>query len=325
VTQVETAAAFLSVSDLAVTLETRRGSGRVLEGVSFDIGRGESFGLVGESGSGKSMTALAIMRLLPRVARTTAGEVTVAGRNVLTLADDAMRDLRGGEIGLIFQQARSSLNPLMRIEDQIARVSRLHGRANGERPHAGLAVELLREVGLPSRVARSYPHQLSGGMAQRALIAIVLAARPRLLIADEPTTGLDVTTEAEIYDLLRNLRTELGLSLLLITHDLALVAQNCDRVAVMHAGHVVEVGRVEQIFERPLHPYTQALLNSVPTLEGGANEALALEGSAPRLDELAAHGCRFVERCPHAMPKCREPFGMIEYEPGHRVLCRLYD
>jgi oligopeptide/dipeptide ABC transporter ATP-binding protein len=318
------ATSLLGVRDLAVTLRTRRGSGRVLEGVSFEIERGESFGLVGESGSGKSMTALSIMRLLPAVARATAGEVTVAGRNVLSLPEAQMRNLRGGEVGMIFQQARSSLNPLMRIEDQILRVATVHGR-NGARRKGELAVELLREVGLPARVARSYPHQLSGGMAQRALIAIVLAARPRLLIADEPTTGLDVTTEAEIYDLLRNLRAELGLSLLLITHDLALVAQNCDRVAVMHAGHVVETGLVAQIFERPLHPYTRALLNSVPTLEGDADEEHALEGSAPRLDELPLHGCRFVQRCPHAMAKCTEPFGMIDVEPGHRVLCRLYD
>jgi peptide/nickel transport system ATP-binding protein len=213
----------------------------------------------------------------------------------------------------------------MRIEDQILRIASLHGRSNGKGSGSDLAVELLREVGLPKRVARSYPHQLSGGMAQRARIAIVLAARPRLLSAAEPTTGLDVTTEAEIYDLLGTLRAELGLSLLLITHDLALVAQNCDRVAVMHAGHVVETGRVDQIFDRPLHPYTRALLNSVPRLEGDTNEALALEGSAPRLGELPPHGCRFVERCTHAMPKCRDPFAMIEQEPGHRVLCRLYD
>lgn len=269
------------------------------------------------------MTAFAIMRLLPHVARVSAGEVRVAGRDVLALPESQMRGLRGGEVGMIFQQARSALNPLMRIEDQILRVATLHGRTTGR--GSNLAVELLREVGLPSRVARSYPHQLSGGMAQRALVAIVLAARPRLLIADEPTTGLDVTTEAEIYDLLRGLRDELGLSLLLITHDLALVSQNCERVGVMHAGHLVEVGGVDQVFERPLHPYTQALLNSVPTLAGQANEALALEGSAPRLGELPEHGCRFIGRCPHAMPKCSEPFGMIDYEPGRRVLCRLYD
>ena len=322
----EAAAELLRVRGLTVALETRRrGAGRVVEGVTFEIGRGESFGLVGESGSGKSMTALAIVRLLPDAARAEAGQITLGGRDVLGLDDDEMRELRGGQVGMIFQQARASLNPLMRIEDQIVRVAALHGRANGRRTRGTLAREQLREVGLPSRVARSYPHQLSGGMAQRALIAIVLAARPKLLIADEPTTGLDVTTEAEIYDLLRSLRAELGLSLLLITHDLALVAQNCDRVAVMHAGHVVETGAVDQVFERPLHPYTQALLNSVPTLEGDANEALALEGRAPKLDELPQHGCRFVERCPHRMPKCSDPFGMVEPEPGHRVLCRLYD
>jgi peptide/nickel transport system ATP-binding protein len=162
-------------------------------------------------------------------------------------------------------------------------------------------------------------------MAQRALIAIVLAGRPALLIADEPTTGLDVTTEAEIYDLLRSLRAELGLTLMLITHDLALVSQNCDRVGVMHAGHLVELGSVTQIFERPLHPYTRALLDSVPKVEGEPDEAAALEGRAPRLAEMPPHGCRFVARCPHRMPKCEEPFGPKELEPGHRVLCRLYD
>jgi peptide/nickel transport system ATP-binding protein len=225
---------------------------------------------------------------------------------------------------MVFQQARSALNPLMRIETQIARVASTHHRTNGAKP-SEVAARLLHEVGLPGRVARAYPHQLSGGMAQRALIAVVLAAQPQLLIADEPTTGLDVTTEAEIYDLLRTLRAELGLTLMLITHDLALVAQNCDRVGVMHAGHVVELGTVAQIFEKPLHPYTQALLSSVPTVEGEAVEALALEGRAPRLSELPAHGCRFTARCARRMPKCEERFAMVELDPGHRVLCRLYD
>jgi peptide/nickel transport system ATP-binding protein len=308
-----------------VSLASRHGAGRVVEDVSFSIGRGEAFGLVGESGSGKTMTALAIMRLLPPVAKTEQGQIIVSGRNVLTLDDDELRGIRGGQVGMIFQQARSALNPLMRIEKQILRVAKLHDRLNGKVSPPDLVAQLLREVGLPRRVARSYPHQLSGGMAQRALIAIVLAARPALLIADEPTTGLDVTTEAEIYDVLRGLRAELGLSLLLITHDLALVSQNCDRVGVMHAGHVVEVGDVDQVFERPLHPYTQALLNSVPTLEGETNEALAIEGRAPRLSELPSVGCRFVERCRYRMPKCAEAFAPIEYEPGHQVLCRLYD
>lgn len=316
---------FLSIRGLSVTLASRHGAGQVVEDVSFGIRRGEAFGLVGESGSGKTMTALAIMRLLPPVAKTVCGEVIVSGRNVLDLNDDEMRAVRGGQVGMIFQQARSALNPLMRIGSQIIRVANQHSRTDGKAASSDLVVQLLQEVGLPSRVGRSYPHQLSGGMAQRALVAIVLAARPELLIADEPTTGLDVTTEAEIYDVLRGLRTELGLSLLLITHDLALASQNCDRVGVMHAGHVVEIGDVDQIFERPLHPYTQALLNSVPTLDGDTNEALAIEGQAPRLSELPPRGCRFIERCPYRMSKCADAFGPIDYEPGHRVLCRLYD
>jgi oligopeptide/dipeptide ABC transporter ATP-binding protein len=316
---------FLGVRGLSIALTSRHGAGRVVDDISFDVRRGEAFGLVGESGSGKTMTALALMRLLPPVAKSVAGEITVSGQNVLKLNEGEMRAVRGGQVGMVFQQARSALNPLMRIEHQIIRVANLHGRVAGDVSPSNLAAHLLHEVGLPAHVARSYPHQLSGGMAQRALIAIVLAARPELLIADEPTTGLDVTTEAEIYDVLRGLRAHRGLTLLLITHDLALVSQNCDRVGVMHAGHIVEIGSVEQIFERPLHPYTQALLNSVPTLEGETNDALALEGQAPRLSELPLHGCRFIARCRYRMPKCASAFGMIDFECGHQVLCRLYD
>ena len=315
---------FLTVRDLTVTLRTRAGSGSVVDRVSFGIARGEAFGLVGESGSGKSMTAFSIMRLLPAVAEATAGAVTLEGRNLFALPESEMRQVRGGQVGMIFQQARSALNPLIRIEKQITRVAQAHGRLT-EGSASDLAARLLREVGLPARVARNYPHQLSGGMAQRALIAIVLAARPALLIADEPTTGLDVTTEAEIYDLLHELRAEFGLTLLLITHDLALVSQHCDRVAVMQAGHIVESGTVEQIFDRALHPYTQALLRSVLTLDGEVSQGPSLEGSAPRLSDLPEHGCRFATRCPQRMPKCTEAVSTVEVEPGHSVLCRLYD
>jgi oligopeptide/dipeptide ABC transporter ATP-binding protein len=315
---------FLTVRDLTVTLRTRGGSGSVVDRVSFGIPRGEAFGLVGESGSGKSMTAFSIMRLLPPVAEATAGGVTLAGRDLFALPEREMREVRGGQVGMIFQQARSALNPLLRIEKQITRVAEAHGRVT-DGSASDLAARLLREVGLPARVARNYPHQLSGGMAQRALIAIVLAARPALLIADEPTTGLDVTTEAEIYDLLHELQAEFGLTLLLITHDLALVSQHCDRVAVMQAGHIVESGTVEQVFDRARHPYTQALLRSLPTLEGEVREGASLEGSAPRLSELPEHGCRFAARCPQRMPKCAETFATVEVEPGHSVLCRLYD
>jgi oligopeptide/dipeptide ABC transporter ATP-binding protein len=315
---------FLAVDGLSVTLNTRSGSGRVVEDVSFAIAQGESFGLVGESGSGKSMTAFSIMGLLPPVARTTDGTIALEGRNLLALGESEMRRIRGGRLGMIFQQARLALNPLIRIERQIARVAIAHGRATG-RSAPELASRLLNDVGLPRRVGRSYPHELSGGMAQRALIATVLAAQPALLIADEPTTGLDVTTEAEIYDLLRSLRVEFGLTILLITHDLALVSQHCDRIAVMQAGHVVETGRVDQIFERPLHPYTQALLRSVPTLDGRSADGPLLDGSAPRLSELPARGCRFVSRCSMRMPECSEHVERVEVEPGHVVLCRLYE
>lgn len=315
---------FLAVDGLTVTLRTRSGTGSVVDGVSFSIARGEAFGLVGESGSGKSMTAFSIMGLLPPVAHTTAGTIALEGRNLLALGEGEMRRIRGGRLGMIFQQARLALNPLIRVEKQIARVAIAHGRAT-DRSAPEMVRRLLNDVGLPAHIGRSYPHQLSGGMAQRALIATVLAAQPAVLIADEPTTGLDVTTEAEIYDLLHSLRAELGLTLLLITHDLALVSQHCDRLAVMQAGHVVEAGRVDQIFERPRHPYTQALLRSVPTLDGRPADGPLLEGSAPRLSELPPRGCRFVSRCPLRMPECSEHVEQVEVEPGHVVLCRLYE
>jgi oligopeptide/dipeptide ABC transporter ATP-binding protein len=317
--------AALEVRDISVRLQSRHGSGRVIDGVSFAIGHGEVFGLVGESGSGKSMTALAIMRLLPDVASVVGGEVRVGGANLLALDEREMRTVRAATIGMIFQQARSSLNPLMQVGAQIARVMRAHGRAGSRRQARERALAQLNEVGLTARVARSYPHQLSGGMAQRALVATVLGAQPQILIADEPTTGLDVTTEAEIYDLLTRLCAERGLSLLLITHDLAVVGQYCDRVGVMHAGNLVEVGDVKAIFERPLHPYTRGLLDAIPRLDTTEPSPPALIGEAPRLADLPLQGCRFIERCPHRMPKCAEEVVPREVERGHRVLCRLYE
>jgi len=323
---VEAGRSFLEVEDLTITLSTPDGVGNVVEGVSFEIRTGESFGLVGESGSGKSMTALALIGLLPHVARVSGGSIRVGESAVLSLSEERLRRIRGGEIGMIFQQARSALSPLMRIGDQVERVIRAHRNANGKSPRA-VCLELLRSVGLvdPQRVARSFPHELSGGMAQRALIAIVLAAKPKLLVADEPTTGLDATTEAEIFDLLRELREELGIAILLITHDLALVAENCQRAAVMHAGHLVEQGDVDQVFTRPLHPYTRGLLASIPRLDSDVPPSLALVGRAPSLFSWPASGCRFIDRCPHRMPVCALDFAVVEPEPGHRVLCRLYD
>jgi oligopeptide/dipeptide ABC transporter ATP-binding protein len=315
----------LEVRDLSIRLASRHGTGRVVDGVSFEVAPGEAFGLVGESGSGKSMTALAIMRLLPDVASVAGGEVRVGGVDLFELDERTMRTMRAATIGIIFQQARSALNPLMRVGAQIARVLRAHGLAGSRRQAREEATALLKEVGLPGHVARSYPHQLSGGMAQRALIATVLAARPGILIADEPTTGLDVTTEAEIYDLLTRLRVERKLCLLLITHDLAVVGQYGDRVGVMHAGNLVEVGDVTAIFERPLHPYTQGLLSTIPRPDTTRLPSQALIGEAPRLIDLPAVGCRFISRCPERMPTCVEALEQLEVEPGHWVLCRLYE
>jgi peptide/nickel transport system ATP-binding protein len=308
-----------------VALTSRHGAGRVLDGVSFSVSPGEAFGLVGESGSGKTMTALAIVQLLPEAARVVGGEVCLFGTNLLALDERAMRTMRASAVGMIFQQARSSLNPLMRVGAQVSRVLLAHGRASSRRQARERAVTLLNEVGLPSRTARSYPHQLSGGMAQRVLIAAVLAAQPRILIADEPTTGLDVTTEAEIYDLLGKLRSDRELCLVLISHDLALVGQHCDRVGVMHAGNLVELGPTEIVFERPLHPYTKGLLDAVPKPGVTDQPPSTLVGEAPRLADLTPIGCRFAGRCPYRMPKCSEHFRVSEPEPGHQVLCRLYE
>ena len=317
---------FLEVEDLSITLRAEGRLGSVVEGVSFEIAAGEAFGLVGESGSGKSMTALSLIGLLPPGAHVSAGSVKAGGQELLALSEARMRRIRGAEIAMVFQQARSALSPLMRVGDQIDRVIRTHDTAGG-RPPRDVSLELLDRVGMadPQRIARSYPHQLSGGMAQRALIAIVLAARPKLLIADEPTTGLDATTEAEIYDLLRELREDIGIAILLITHDLALVAENCQRAAVMHAGHVVEQGPVDRVFANPLHPYTRGLLASIPRIAGDALGGTTIEGHAPAAFEWPATGCRFIERCPHRMPACAVDFVSVEPESGHPVLCRLYD
>ena len=325
-TVIETGQSLLEDEDLSITLSTPNGEGHVVEGVSFEIQAGETFGLVGESGSGKSMTALSLMRLLPRVARVSAGSIKVRENDLMAMSETQMRRIRGGEIGMIFQQARSSLSPLMRIGDQVERVIRTHDSAGGKTPR-DMCLELLDRVGMADtrRVARSYPHQLSGGMAQRALIAIVLAAKPVLLIADEPTTGLDATTEAEIYDLLRDLREDFGLAILLITHDLALVAENCQRAGVMHAGHLVEQGDVVSIFATPLHPYTRGLLASVPRMDGPTSASVSLEGHAPALFDWPLTGCRFISRCRHRMPECTADFPAVEPKPGHRVMCRLYD
>ena len=296
-------APLLSVEHLTTVFDTSAGVVAAVDDVSFEIRAGETLGLVGESGSGKSVTALSIMRLVQRPGRIAAGRVVFKGRDLLTLDEGAMQQVRGAGIALIFQEPMTALNPVFRVGDQIAETLRVHGRATrGEA--RGRAIELLRAVRIASPEARvdDYPHQLSGGMRQRVLIAMALACQPSLVIADEPTTALDVTIQAEILDLLREMKAALELSLLLITHDLGVIAGTADRVAVMYAGRIVETGPVREIFRHPGHPYTRGLLASLPGGHPG-QRLRAIEGSVPLLGDLPP-GCAFNPRCPDRFEPC---------------------
>ena len=299
---------------------------RAVRDLSFSISPGEVLGLVGESGSGKSITSLAIMRLLPPEARVS-GEILFAGngpaRNLTALADDSMRQLRGSQIGMIFQEPMTALNPVMRVGDQIAEAVRAHGsRSRSEA--AQLAVQAMREVAIPEpeRRARDYPHQLSGGMRQRVMIAMAIANRPQLLIADEPTTALDVTIQAQILELLAELRAKFGLAMLFISHDLAVVSQVAGRVAVMYAGSVVELGATDAIFQAPAHPYTRGLLEAVPNLKTDRGRPLGtIEGTVPPLQAMPP-GCSFEPRCGFRVPECARALPpLVEIAPGHWARC----
>ena len=303
--------------------------------VSFSIGQGEALGLVGESGSGKSVTSLAIMRLLPPQARA-GGEILLHGepaasagdsaQNLLQVSPEAMRRLRGERIAMIFQEPMTALNPVMRVGDQIAEAVLAH--ANGARPARqeawGKALEAMKAVAIPDheRRARDYPHQLSGGMRQRVMIAMAVVNRPQLLIADEPTTALDVTIQAQILELLADLRARFGLAMLFISHDLAVVSRVVDRVAVMYAGSVVEMGTVGEIFRAPAHPYTQGLLQAVPTLRTDRNRPLAtIEGTVPGIAALPP-GCSFEPRYAHRVAECSRALPpLVEVAPGHLARC----
>ena len=297
----------LTVDDLRVHLFTGRGVVRAVDGVSFSIEPGKSLGIVGESGCGKTMTALALMRLIPSPpARIVSGSIYFDGQDVVTMDAARLRALRGGDIAMIYQDPMTTLNPVFNIGEQIAESVRLH-RGAGRTAAAARAIEMLRLVGIPDplRVAGAYPHQLSGGMRQRAVIAMALACDPRLLIADEPTTALDVTIQAQILELLRRLQTELGMAVILITHDLGVIADLVDDVVVMYAGKVVERAPVGQLFAAPAHPYTQGLLRSVPSLDSRVHRLRTIEGTVPSPYALPS-GCPFRPRCAHAMDVCRK-------------------
>ncbi len=313
----------LEVEDLAVSFRTDRGEVEALSGVSLGLDEGEVVGVVGESGCGKSLTALAIMGLVPTPpGRITRGRITFAGRDLLGLNEAAMTRIRGEQIAMIFQEPMSALNPVFTVGEQVAEVLRVHeglGRADARERTA----QLLSRVGIPDPGRRlgQYPHELSGGLRQRIMIAAALACRPKLLIADEPTTALDVTIQAQILALLADLQREFGMATMLITHDLGVVAQVVKRVVVMYAGKVVEEGPVEAVFARPSHPYTAALMRSIPALAEGASRLPAIPGTVPAPGSWPS-GCRFAPRCGHAMPECEA--GLPPLRPiaaGHRAAC----
>src|SRR5216684_2839288 len=315
--------------DFPVKTSAERGNLALLPAVrdlSFSIAPGEVLGLVGESGSGKSITSLAIMRLLPPQARVS-GEIlfTENGslRNLPSLPDDSMRQLRGSRIAMIFQEPMTALNPVMRVGDQISEAVLAHG-TRSKNDAAKLAIQAMTDVAIPEpgRRGRDYPHQLSGGMRQRVMIAMAIVNRPQLLIADEPTTALDVTIQAQILDLLAQLRAKFGLTMLFISHDLAVVSQVADRVAVMYAGNLVEIGTKADIFRAPAHPYTQGLLRAIPTLATDRSIPLAtIEGTVPPIAQLPS-GCPFEPRCPHRVAACAVQLPpLVEVHPGHWARC----
>ena len=293
----------LRVENLVTRFHTYDGVVRALEGVSFEVREGEIFGLVGETGCGKSVTTYSTLRLLPSTGRVHSGRITFAGESLLDASESRMREVRGGEIAMIFQDPLSALNPVMRVGDQIAESVWLHDDLPNAEAVAARVEEVLGEVRMPdpAGAARAFPHELSGGMQQRVMIAMALAGRPKMLIADEPTTALDVTIQSQVLQLLRQLKQEAGLTVLLITHDLGVVAELCDRVAVMYAGTIVETAPVAELFGNPRHPYTQGLLAALP----GTSDTLApIPGRVPDLLNPPS-GCRFHPRCPLAVDRCR--------------------
>ena len=313
----------LRVEDLRTVFPSGSGEIAAVDGVTLEVPRGRTLGIVGESGCGKSMLSLSIMRLVPQPGRLARGRVLLDGRDLAALSLAEMRAIRGNEIAMIFQEPMTSLNPVHSIGDQITEAMRAHDRKATDAELKTRAIEALRRVRIPSPERRfaEYPHQLSGGMRQRVMIAMALACRPRLLIADEPTTALDVTVQAQILDLLRDLQQETGMSVILITHDLGVVAEMADEVAVMYAGRVVERGTAADIFDDPQHPYTIGLLGSIPRIEEDRERLLSIDGSVPPPFAFPK-GCRFHPRCPFAIRACTETDPPLrELAPGHRAAC----
>ncbi len=313
----------LELKNLRTYYSTGSGIAKAVDGVSFSLGRNSTLGVVGESGCGKSVTALSIMRLVPMPPGYFAGgEIFWKGSDLLKLSEEKMRRLRGNEIAMIFQEPMSSLNPVFTCGSQIMEQIRIHREVNHAEAKSR-SIELLHLVGIPNPTERfsSYPHELSGGMRQRVMIAMALSCNPALLIADEPTTALDVTVQAQILDLISKLKSDTGMSVMLITHDFGVVAELCEEVIVMYASRVVEKGLVNQLFSDPLHPYTRGLLNSIPRLGSSKERLHVIEGNVPSAVNLP-EGCRFAGRCPLADSHCRQVQPeLVTYHPGHEAAC----
>lgn len=326
----ENSGPLLQVKDLRTYFYIEDGVVKAVDGVDFEVFPGEILGLVGESGCGKSVTSLSIMRLVSAPGKIVSGEILFDGKDLLKLPESEMVDMRGNRMSMIFQQPQSSLNPVFTAGDQVAEVLEIHQKLSHEKAWER-AVELLRQVGIPDPAskAKSYPHEMSGGQAQRVMIAMGLALNPRLLIADEPTTALDVTIQAQILDLVLDLREKTGASIILITHDLGVISDIADRVAVMYAGQIVEQCKVDVLFDKPYHPYSKGLIGSIPVLGKVLDRLEVIPGNVPNLINLPS-GCRFFPRC-----KLREQYKLeiceehnpplVEIEPGHDVRCWLYE
>jgi oligopeptide/dipeptide ABC transporter ATP-binding protein len=319
-----TAEAILQVNDLHTSFHTSEGEGRAVDGVSFSLERGETLGLVGESGCGKSVTALSILRLVAPPGHVGSGQILLSGRDLLSLTEKQMRDVRGDEVAMIFQEPMSSLNPVITCGAQIEEAVRLHQSVSRKQARER-AIEMMRLVGIPAPEQRvsEFPHQLSGGMRQRVMIAIALSCNPDVLIADEPTTALDVTIQAQILDLLMRLQQEFHMAILLITHDLGVVAEVADRVAVMYAGQIVETATTVDLFATPQHPYTRGLLRAIPHLAGTQERLEVIPGRVPAATSFPP-GCRFHPRCSLAQAACEAIQPLASCAVGHEVRCRRW-
>ena len=313
----------LEVKDLVVRYETEDGIVRAVNGISFSVGKEKTLGLVGETGAGKTTTAMSILNLIPDPPGVIGGgSIVLDGRNVLLMSESELKEMRGNDVAMIFQDPMTALNPVITIGDQIAESLRLHEKISKEEAF-NKAKEMLEMVGISASRANDYPHQLSGGMKQRVVIAIALACKPQFLIADEPTTALDVTIQAQVLALIKELIQNNHMSMLLITHDLGVVAETCDDVAVMYAGRIIEMGSADEVFNHTLHPYTEGLFNSLPNLKKRGEDLVPIQGLMPDPMHLP-EGCAFKPRCPYAVDKCGEKCPSLVSVKGHLVACSRY-